>query len=347
MNWTKQFKLKWFVIPPQFTDLKYCHDSYCLRDRGRGNKSESQFLKWLNTQSYLEKVRKCSDWQVRCPLRLPHGTASTQLSLRKQECENEKSLGLSSIGRVALLRSALSLTLLALHSLLKRNTCSVGASKYEIQFSSPKCFYKSRYYPLRAGRPGQLSSARLSCVGTYCTRREETESIRGGKCRKEAERQRETVRKKEREDAVWTRQQRIGAVSSRATEGLNLPKRQLSFLCNLTRTCLTCVWVSGTAQCTESIAHWTENSAVLFFAMCVYYFCTNIALNYDIGLTALKPSSEAMFWLEFSDIEWFDSVVQIREDDDMDVLLHNKENRLLRKQHILARHLLILSIMLE
>lgn len=29
-----------------------------------------------------------------------------------------------------------------LPSLLKRNTCSVGASKYEIQFSSPKqCFY--------------------------------------------------------------------------------------------------------------------------------------------------------------------------------------------------------------
>lgn len=40
----------------------------------------------------------------------------------------------------------------------------------------------------RAGRPGQLSSARLSCVGTYCTRKEETESISERKCSKEDER---------------------------------------------------------------------------------------------------------------------------------------------------------------
>ncbi len=81
----------WRIIKWACTDLKYHCDSVCARIRNmeRGNNSKRQFLKWLNTQPYLEKVWKCSDWQARCPLQLPHGTPGTPLSLRKQECEEK------------------------------------------------------------------------------------------------------------------------------------------------------------------------------------------------------------------------------------------------------------------
>lgn len=62
----------------------------------------------------------------------PPAEEGSQKAEEKKKKERKKNLLLSSSQRRR--RS--------FPSLLKRNTCSVGASKYEIQFSSPKqCFY--------------------------------------------------------------------------------------------------------------------------------------------------------------------------------------------------------------
>lgn len=164
------------------------------------------------------------------------------------------------------------------HSLLssfKRNTCSVGSSKYEIQFSSPQTVFLLKPLLSRlADGPAQASLAPLTCASTYCTSREDAMERALGR---EDERQRETVRKIQR-DTVWTRQRRIGAVSSRTTEGLNLPKRQLSLLCNLTRMCLTWAWVSALARPGALNQLHTGQRTVLFLQH-TYYF-SSLQLHY-------------------------------------------------------------------
>lgn len=130
----------------------------------------------------------------------------------------------------------------------------------------------------RAG-PAQLGSTRLCGYILY----KEGGDGEGKRVQKGGwETQRVIVRKREREDTVWIRQRRIGAVSSRATEGLNLPKRQLSLLCNLTRMCLTWAWVSTPArhgaQNQLHIGH-AENYAAVLFALCILFFITVIALT--------------------------------------------------------------------
>lgn len=105
---------------------------------------------------------------------------------------------------------------------------------------------------------------------------------------------------------MWTRQRRIGAVSSRATEGLNLPERQLSLLCNLTRTCLTWVWVSTparpSAQNQFHIGH-AENYATDLFVLCILLFIAVMALASIMTLTAVTLSKRCSL-MEFSDIQW-------------------------------------------
>lgn len=85
----------------------------------------------------------------------------------------------------------------------------------------------------RQARPARLGPAQLCGYVLY----EEG----GGQGALWREGRKESVGMKERDpERMW---RRTGAVSSKATEGLNLPKRQLSLLCNLTRTCSTSVWV--------------------------------------------------------------------------------------------------------
>lgn len=101
---------------------------------------------------------------------------------------------------------------------------------------------------------------------------------------KEDEWQRTTLCEREGEGghSVWTRHQRIEAVSSRATEGLNLPERQLSLLCNLTGTCLTLVWVSSSAWPSAQNQFCTghaENYSSDLFVLCILFSITVIALR--------------------------------------------------------------------
>lgn len=115
----------------------------------------------------------------------------------------------------------------------------------------------------RRARPARLGSAVW------------VRTVQGGRGRRRRTGDRGRLWEREREGAVWTRRRRIGAVSSRATEGLNLPKRQLSLLCNLTRTCLTCARVSTPArpgaQHQLHIGH-AENYAARLVLRRLYYF---------------------------------------------------------------------------
>lgn len=141
---------------------------------------------------------KCTDWQPYVPS-LPHGT-SAQLSFRERMRNDQPYLLLAKWLCFALL------ALLTHFSLLKRNTCSDGAFKYEIQFSSLNCVFIKAVTITASRRPGWLSLAPISCVLLY----EDggVKHVREGR-------------------TVWM-QWHIQAWSSRPAQGLNLPQRQPS-----------------------------------------------------------------------------------------------------------------------
>lgn len=137
----------WRIAKKAFTDLKDQCDSFSLGIRGRqsGNTPESQFFEMAEHSALSGKgVEMLWLTSQMCPPAPPWNTKRTaELKEARMWREMRKASAYLLLAEwlcTALL--SLSLTLLALLSLLKRNTCSVGASKYEIQFSSPKrCFY--------------------------------------------------------------------------------------------------------------------------------------------------------------------------------------------------------------
>lgn len=121
-----------------------------------------------------------------------------------------------------------------------------------------------------AGGPGQLCSPRLSCASAYCTTRRARSRVRRGGF------------EKIQRDTVWRRRRGIAAANSRATAGLNLPKRQLSLLCNLTRTCLTWAWVSAPA-CPTALNQLHIRQRLLCFVCVIYHRYNHVVLGSKTG----------------------------------------------------------------
>lgn len=213
------------------------NEKFCLYLKDNSNTRMIQsVLKPRLLHSYLKKgaEKLWLTWQMFPAASLWNGKHTTELKEARVCVGTRKSLSLSSFGRVVLFCSP-SLLLSFLYW-KKRKACSVGAPKYEIQFSFPQTVFLLKSL-LSWLADGPASSTLLGCESTYCTNWE------GGRT-SDIER----LREREGGHRVWTRHQRIETVCSKTTEGLNLPERQLSLLCNLTRTCLNWAWSSTPAR---------------------------------------------------------------------------------------------------
>ena len=246
-------------------------------------------------------MQKSFDWLQRCSLQLPRGTANTPLSLRKRECEKEWVKASAYLLLAKWLCSLLPLSCSPFFKKKKRNTCTVRAPKYEIQFSFPQTVFLLKPLLSRlADSPGQLSSTRLWAYVLYKLGRR-TSDI-------------ERLREREGRHRVWTRHQRIETVCSKTTEGLNLPERQLSLLCNLTRTCLTWAWFSTPARPSAPnqfhIGH-RENYSSDLFVWIIFHRCNRLICNNDINSCSLiiRGSVPRMFcrliWSQGTEMWYF------------------------------------------